>query len=98
VVAVDEQLAGGGVVYEIQVLAAVGRRQQPQPGATLQPGRDIGGARLDHIDGSDNAVVANQFSFQVGAANIRPSGAAPTITRSSQLDAFTTNHSAVFTP
>jgi hypothetical protein len=43
-------------------------------------------------------VVANQFSFQVGAANIRPSGAAPTITRSSQLDAFTTNHSAVFTP
>jgi inulin fructotransferase (DFA-I-forming) len=91
---------------------------------------------LVHIDGSDNAVVANQFSFQVDAANIRPSGASPTIilvkggnanylatnnivanlgvkvvldasttatkvlysARGSQLDAFTTNHSAVFTP
>ncbi|MGC0327834.1 inulin fructotransferase (DFA-I-forming) [Streptomyces sp. SAI-170] len=91
---------------------------------------------LVHIDGSDNAVIGNQFSFQVDAANIRPSGASPTIilvkggdanylatnnivanlgvkvvldasttatkvlysARSSQLDAFTTNHAAVYTP
>ncbi|GGN79907.1 hypothetical protein GCM10011579_064850 [Streptomyces albiflavescens] len=34
---------------------------------------------LVHIDGSDNAVTANQFSFSVPAENISPSGASPTI-------------------
>ncbi|MBT2443949.1 right-handed parallel beta-helix repeat-containing protein [Streptomyces sp. ISL-36] len=34
---------------------------------------------LVHINGSDNAVSSNQFSFQVPAENIRPAGASPTI-------------------
>jgi inulin fructotransferase (DFA-I-forming) len=34
---------------------------------------------LVHINGSDNAVSANQFSFSVPAENISPSGATPTI-------------------
>ncbi|MFF4349460.1 NosD domain-containing protein [Streptomyces sp. NPDC001530] len=34
---------------------------------------------LVHINGDDNAVTANQFSFSVPAANITPSGADPAI-------------------
>jgi inulin fructotransferase (DFA-I-forming) len=34
---------------------------------------------LVHINGSDNAVTGNQFSFSVPAANITPSGADPTL-------------------
>ncbi|MET8081873.1 NosD domain-containing protein [Streptomyces sp. NPDC005303] len=34
---------------------------------------------LVHINGSDNAVTGNQFSFSVPAANIAPSGADPTL-------------------
>lgn len=34
---------------------------------------------LVHINGDDNAVTGNQFSFSVPAANISPSGADPTL-------------------
>lgn len=34
---------------------------------------------LVHINGSDNALTGNQFSFSVPAANITPSGADPTL-------------------
>ncbi|WP_328868888.1 right-handed parallel beta-helix repeat-containing protein [Streptomyces sp. NBC_00287] len=34
---------------------------------------------LVHINGDDNAVTGNQFSFSVPAANITPSGADPTV-------------------